>query len=142
MKDGIELFTKRIQHYFTADWVLLNNSKISPSLPSSEFKAREAELITKHLKPDDFLVLLDEKGKMADNFEISAMLQQQNLQARKQLVFLIGGAFGVAEEIKQRSNFVWSFSKLVFPHQLMRLMLAEQLYRACTIIKNEKYHHI
>ena len=141
VREGIEIFTGRLQHYFPTEWVLINNSKISPSLPPQEMKSKEADLVLKLLKPDDYLVLLDERGKIFTNAEVAQMLDAQNYQARKQMVFLIGGAYGVDQNIKDRSQATWSFSKLVFPHQLMRLMLAEQVYRACTILKNEKYHH-
>lgn len=93
------------------------------------------------LKPEDYLILLDEKGKDLSSVELAMLLQKKADTGIKKIVFLIGGAFGVDKAIQQRAQFTWSLSKLVFPHQLVRLILAEQLYRAGTILKNEKYHH-
>jgi 23S rRNA (pseudouridine1915-N3)-methyltransferase len=84
---------------------------------------------------------LDEKGKELSSPELAKFLQQRANEGNKNVVFLVGGAFGVDARIMKRANFTWSLSKLVFPHQLVRLILAEQLYRAATILRNEKYHH-
>jgi 23S rRNA (pseudouridine1915-N3)-methyltransferase len=86
-------------------------------------------------------VLLDEKGKQMSSTQLATFIEQRANSSIRQLVFLIGGAFGVDDLLKSRANFTWSLSPLVFPHQLVRLILAEQIYRACTIIRNEKYHH-
>ena len=86
-------------------------------------------------------ILLDEKGKNISSPQLANIIQQRANESCKQLVFLIGGAFGVDETIVQRANFTWSLSNLVFPHMLVRFMLAEQVYRACSILRNEKYHH-
>lgn len=93
------------------------------------------------LRKDDYLVLLDERGKQFSSEELAGFIQQRANESEKTLIFLIGGAFGVSQELMKRAHFTWSLSKLVFPHQLVRLMLAEQVYRACTILRNEKYHH-
>ncbi|MGN6353769.1 MAG: 23S rRNA (pseudouridine(1915)-N(3))-methyltransferase RlmH, partial [Parafilimonas sp.] len=85
--------------------------------------------------------LLDETGKQLTSVELSNFIEQKINAGERTIVFLIGGAFGVSNEIKQRADFIWSLSKLVFPHGLARLILAEQVYRACTILRNEKYHH-
>ena len=86
-------------------------------------------------------MLLDEKGKSLSSEGLATFLQTRANESTKKIVFLIGGAFGVDEKVKKRAQFVWSLSSLVFPHHLVRLILAEQLYRAATIIRNEKYHH-
>jgi 23S rRNA (pseudouridine1915-N3)-methyltransferase len=86
-------------------------------------------------------VLLDERGKELSSPKLAEFIQQRANESTRKLIFLIGGIYGVDEAIFKRANYTWSLSKLVFPHMLVRLMLAEQLYRACTIIKNEKYHH-
>jgi 23S rRNA (pseudouridine1915-N3)-methyltransferase len=138
---GIEDFTRRLNKYFPAQWHLIAPPKNAASLSESELKKAEAELVLQLLQKDDYLVLLDERGKQLSSPELAAFLQQRANESARQLVFLIGGAFGVDERIRQRANLCWSFSKLVFPHMLIRLMLAEQLYRACTILRNEKYHH-
>lgn len=116
--------------------------KNAASLSESELKKAESVLVLSQLQKDDFLILLDEKGKMISSVELSALLQQRTNESSKKLVFLIGGAFGVDASLRDRANFTWSLSKLVFPHMLVRLILAEQVYRACTIARNEKYHHL
>jgi 23S rRNA (pseudouridine1915-N3)-methyltransferase len=87
------------------------------------------------------LILLDEKGKMLSSPGLAKLIQQKANQSAHRIVFLIGGAYGVAEDIKAKAQFTWSLSELVFPHMLARLILAEQIYRACSILANEKYHH-
>lgn len=93
------------------------------------------------LDKDDYLILLDEKGKQLTSESLAEFIQARANESIKKVVFLIGGAFGVDDSIFKRANFKWSLSQLVFPHQLVRLILVEQVYRACTILKNEKYHH-
>ena len=110
-------------------------------MSETELKKKEGELVTGFLQKDDYLVLLDEQGRQLSSPELANFIQLRANESAKTIVFLIGGAFGVSDEVKKRANYQWSLSKLVFPHQLVRLMLAEQLYRACTIIRNEKYHH-
>ncbi len=141
VKLGIEIFTKRISHYYTVEWKLISSPKIAPSLSKEDLKKAESEIILNLLKPEDVLVVLDEKGKQFTSEQLAELIQFNANKSAKTLVFLIGGAFGVDEKIIKRANYVWSLSQLVFPHQLVRLILAEQVYRACTIIRNEKYHH-
>jgi 23S rRNA (pseudouridine1915-N3)-methyltransferase len=110
-------------------------------LSEMDLKKKEGETILEWLKKEDYLVLLDERGKSLTSPELAEFLQTRANESTKTIVFLIGGAFGVDESVVKRANAKWSLSKLVFPHQLVRLILAEQLYRACTILRNEKYHH-
>jgi len=142
IKEGVEDFTARIQKYYPAEWQIIAPPKNAASLSESELKKAESVLVLSQLQKDDFLILLDEKGKMISSVELSALLQQRANESSKKLVFLIGGAFGVDASLRDRANFTWSLSKLVFPHMLVRLILAEQVYRACTIARNEKYHHL
>ena len=93
------------------------------------------------LQNDDILIALDENGKQWNSQELAAFIQQKANESARNVIFLIGGAYGLHSDILKRCNYKWSLSKLVFPHQLVRLILAEQIYRACTIIRNEKYHH-
>lgn len=140
VKSGVEEFTKRISHYYPVDWLIIAPPKSSQGTPA-DMQKREAELILAQLKKDDHLVLLDERGKQFTSETLAGFIQQKANESVKQLTFLIGGAYGVDEAITKRADFKWSLSQLVFPHQLVRLILAEQIYRACTIIRNEKYHH-
>ena len=138
IKEGVDQFTKRIGHYYPLDWQLIMPSKLTAP---SQIKKAEAASILKALTPTDVLILLDEKGKMLSSPGLAKLIQQKANQSAQKLVFLIGGAYGVAEEVKTRAQFTWSISELVFPHMLVRLILAEQIYRACSILANEKYHH-
>lgn len=142
LKEGIFDFTQRINKYFKTDWLIIPSTKNAPSLSESGLKKAEAELILTQIEKDDFLILLDERGKLMSSPQVAQFLQQRANESNKQLVFIIGGAFGVDKLISERANLVWSLSPLVFPHMLVRLILSEQLYRACTILRNEKYHHI
>lgn len=141
VKEGIEEFTKRIGRYYPVEWKILPPAKQTINTIESEVKKQESMTVLNALHKDDYLVLLDERGKQFSSLHLASFIESRANSSVKQLIFLIGGAFGVDESVAARAGFVWSFSQLVFPHQLMRLMLAEQLYRACTIIRNEKYHH-
>ena len=141
VKEGVEIFTKRICHYYAADWQIIATPKNAATLQSDDLKKKEGEAILNLLQKDDFLVLLDERGKNIPSEQLAALIQQQANNSNKKMIFLIGGAYGVSDAVMQRANFKWGLSQLVFPHQLVRLILAEQVYRACTINKNEKYHH-
>jgi len=138
IKEGVDQFTKRIGHYYPIDWQLISPSKLTDP---AQIKKAEAVSILKALASSDILILLDEKGNMLSSPGLAKLIQQKANQSAQRLVFLIGGAYGVDDEIKTRANFTWSISALVFPHMLVRLLLAEQIYRACSILANEKYHH-
>ena len=118
-----------------------NKGRAYHSDGEKDLKKKEGEIIINLLQKDDYLVLLDERGKMPDSEDLAGFIQTRANEGTKTMLFLIGGAFGVSEEVKKRANYQWALSKLVFPHQLVRLILAEQIYRACSINRNEKYHH-
>ena len=141
-KPGIEDFSKRITKYFAAEWLLIAPPKNAASLSEKDLKKAEAESILALVQKEDYLVLLDERGKMLSSPALAQLLQQRANESTRRMVFLIGGAFGVDEQVSNRANLIWSLSALVFPHMLVRLILAEQVYRACTILRNEKYHHV
>lgn len=141
VKPGIEDFSRRIQKYFVLEWTIIAPPKNAGLLSESDLKKKEAEIVLSMLGKDDQLVILDENGRMLDSPGLADLIQQKANESVKTLIFLIGGAYGVDAALLSRSNFKWSLSKLVFPHQLVRLILSEQLYRACTILRNEKYHH-
>ena len=141
VKEGIELFTKRITHYYPIEWKIFPNAKIVSSMNEEQIKKAEASALLSALQNDDVLVALDENGKQLNSIELANFIQQKANESTKNIIFLIGGAYGIHESVLKRCDFKWSLSKLVFPHQLVRLILAEQIYRACTIIRNEKYHH-
>jgi 23S rRNA (pseudouridine1915-N3)-methyltransferase len=141
VSEGISIFTKRIQAYFPVQWQIIAGPKNAGKMTEQELKQKEADLVISLLKKEDYLVLLDERGKQLNSEGLALFLQQRANESEKKVIFLIGGAYGVGKILLERAHFTWSLSSLVFPHQLVRLILAEQVYRACTILRNEKYHH-
>jgi 23S rRNA (pseudouridine1915-N3)-methyltransferase len=139
VKQGVEEFTKRISKYHPVEWKIIGPAKQTSN--EEVIKKQEAVTIFHFVQKDDYLVLLDEKGKRLTSPDLAKLIEARGNSSTKNLIFLIGGAFGVEQQVKERANFTWSLSSLVFPHQLVRLILAEQVYRACTINRNEKYHH-
>ncbi|HVF96888.1 MAG TPA: 23S rRNA (pseudouridine(1915)-N(3))-methyltransferase RlmH [Flavisolibacter sp.] len=141
VKAGVDEFTKRLSNYFLADWKIIPAPKNAGLLPEADLKKREGDTILSLLKEGDYLVALDERGRLVSSEGLANLLQQRANESTRQLVFLIGGAFGLDQKVLKAAKFQWSLSHLTFPHQLVRLILAEQVYRACTILQNEKYHH-
>jgi len=141
VKNGIETFSKRINNYFRLDWEIIPPLKHAGKMSVDEIKKNEGEIILAKIQKDDFLIALDERGVQLSSEGLARQVQHCANNSAKRAVFLIGGAFGIHDAVLKRADFKWSLSKLVFPHQLVRLILAEQVYRACTILKNEKYHH-
>ena len=141
IKSGVEEFTHRISKSYKVEWNLVPVPKNAGMLSEMDLKKKEGEMILSFLGKDDYLVALDERGKQLSSEGLADFIQKRSNESVKNLIFLIGGAFGLDDSILKRANFKWSLSQLVFPHQLVRLILAEQVYRACTILKNEKYHH-
>ncbi|WP_017792528.1 23S rRNA (pseudouridine(1915)-N(3))-methyltransferase RlmH [Leucobacter salsicius] len=135
--DGIDRYEKRLRKPFDATWQLLPHS----AREGDAARAEESERILAKVDRSAFLVLLDERGKNVDSPALAATLQGA-FDAGRPVVVAIGGAYGVSDEVRGRADFVWSLSKLVFPHQLVRLILAEQLYRAQEIAGGRPYHHV
>jgi 23S rRNA (pseudouridine1915-N3)-methyltransferase len=133
-------FTSRAQHYFDTEWLILPATKNS-SAPEALQKQEEGERILKAIKKEDYVVLLDERGNTMGSQTLAEFFEKHQIAGTKKIIVVIGGAFGVSKEVLARANFTLALSKLIFPHQLARLILIEQLYRAGTIIRGEKYHH-
>jgi 23S rRNA (pseudouridine1915-N3)-methyltransferase len=141
VQEGVDEFTKRISHYFPCEWKIISPPKNAASISHAEQKDVESRSLLDALDPVDYVVLLDERGRMLSSTRLAEIIAERALNGAKKVHFVIGGAFGVNDELRKRADLVWQLSQLVFPHQLVRLILAEQVYRACTILKNEKYHH-
>jgi len=141
VKPGVEDFTKRVSKYFKLEWSILPVPKNAGMLSEMDLRKKEAETVFNWLKESDYLVALDENGKELTSVQFSEFIQARANSSVKNIVFLIGGAYGLDKSVLAKADQVISLSALTFPHQLVRLILAEQLYRACTILKNEKYHH-
>lgn len=133
--DGISRYERRLRAPFKLDWQFVPYSSFS----GDRARRDESTELLKRIAPQDYVILLDETGKNIDSPSLSHKLEQLTIQ--NQIVFIIGGAYGVDERIKQRANFIWSLSGLVFPHMLVRLILIEQIYRAQEISKGGPYHH-
>ncbi|MCC6517053.1 MAG: 23S rRNA (pseudouridine(1915)-N(3))-methyltransferase RlmH [Chitinophagales bacterium] len=136
---GYTEFLKRIEKFTNIEIVEIQ--EIKSQSQAKQLKSLEAEKILNRLKPDDFLILLDEKGKYFTSVEFASYLQKKDNQATKKLIFLIGGAYGFDDKIYERANDKLSLSSMTFSHQLIRLIFMEQLYRAYTIIHNFPYHN-
>ncbi len=136
----IDDYVERIGHYMPFEITVIPDLKNTKSLSESQQKEREGELILKQLQPQDLLVLLDEHGKELRSIELAQWLQKRQATG-KRIVFAIGGAYGFSSAVYERADEQLSLSKMTFSHQMVRLIFTEQLYRACTIIKGEPYHH-
>lgn len=143
LQDGVNEYLKRISKYANINIVELSDEAI-PENPSSKevehIKLLEAEKIKKQIKPQDYVVSLDLRGKELTSEDFATKIQDISTKGFGTIDFIIGGTVGLADEIVTNSNFVFSFSKLTFPHQLIRLFLSEQIFRAFKILNNEKYH--
>ena len=136
-----DLYLSRIKKYSSFEIITLPDLKNSDSVPVREQKIKEGKKILQTLGPDDYVVLLDEKGKEFRTLEFSQWMGRTFMISRKRLVFVIGGPWGFSDELYGRADFRISLSKMTFPHQLVRLLFLEQLYRVFTILRGEPYHH-
>lgn len=136
VSEGIGRYEKRLQRPFETSWQILPHS----AREGDAARADESARLLAKISDEDYVVLLDERGTNLDSPSLSSYLLS-SLQRSQPVVMIIGGAYGVDESIQQRANLIWSLSKLVFPHQLVRLILAEQIYRAQEIAGGRPYHH-
>ena len=141
IQEGIQYYFKKIRHYHPIELILLQTQKKTATTDVERTKMQEEELILKRLQQHHYLVLLEERGRNYTSVQWSQQFQQCMNQGVKTLVLLIGGSYGVTEVIRRKANQCWSLSPLVFPHQLVRLIVAEQTYRSISILNNLPYHH-
>ena len=137
---GIEDYAERIGHYMPFNITTIPELKNTKNLSEEQQKQAEGELILKQIQPQDTVVLLDEHGREMRSVEFARWLEQKRNTARR-LVFIIGGPYGFSQAVYARANEQLSLSRMTFSHQMVRLVFTEQIYRACTIIKGEPYHH-
>lgn len=142
LAEGIDIYVKRLKNYAAFDINTINVPKAVRQRSVGEQKTEEARLISGQIGTDDQVILLDENGKEMGSVEFSGFIAQKQNASVKRLVFVIGGPFGFDEQIYKRANARLSLSRMTFSHQMVRLFFTEQLYRAFTILKGEKYHHI
>ena len=137
----IEEYRKRINYYLPFEMQIIVDIKKGRNLSDKEQKKQEGEKILKWLQPSDQVILLDEKGKHYSSVEFARQIEKKLLSTSKRLVFVVGGAYGFSDEVRERANEKVSLSSMTFTHQMVRLVFAEQLYRAMTILHNVPYHH-
>ena len=137
---GIDDYTSRIGHYMPFAITVIPELKNTKALSEAQQKEREGELILRQIQDGDHVVLLDEHGKERRSIEFASWLEKKSQNVRR-LVFVIGGAYGFSDSVYQRGNEKVSLSQMTFSHQMVRMIFVEQVYRACTIIKGEPYHH-
>ena len=137
----MDLYTSRIKKYSVFEILTIPELKNTKNMPVQEQKIKEATKILQSIVDDDYVILLDEKGKEFRTVEFSVFLDKLFFLPKKRIVFIIGGPWGFSEDVYSRADYKLSLSKLTFPHQLVRLLFLEQLYRVFTIIKGESYHH-
>jgi len=138
LKVGIDIYLNRLKHYAKVEYLELPDVAVKERTKQKE---KEGELILKQLKGEDVLILLDEKGKNPSSREFADFFQKKMNGGTRSLCLVIGGAYGFSDEVYNRAESLLSFSKMTFSHEMIRLMLVEQVYRAFTIIKGESYHH-
>ena len=135
------IYSSRIAKYNSIETITLPDLKHTKSMPIDEQKLKEGKQMLQVINNDDFVVVLDEKGKEMRTIELAEWIKKIFMLPIKRLVFIIGGAWGFSDEIYNRADYKMSLSKLTFPHQLVRLIFLEQLYRVFTVLKSEPYHH-
>jgi 23S rRNA (pseudouridine1915-N3)-methyltransferase len=138
---GLAIFHKRLKNYLPFAWTILPDVRVKFSQPEL-LKKEEGRLVLSKLTPDDYLVLLDERGREFTSPELAQWLERRLSASHRRLIFLIGGAFGFSPELYARADEQIALSRLTFSHQMARLFLLEQLYRAMTILRNEPYHNL
>lgn len=141
IKEAVDLYASRIKKYSAFEIITLTDLKNSKNMSVQEQKMKEGKRIIQSITIDDFIILLDERGKELRTVEFSGWIEKIFMLPKKRIVFVIGGPWGFSEEVYGRADFSMSLSRMTFPHQLVRLLFLEQLYRVFTIIKGEPYHH-
>ena len=137
VEEGIKEYLKRIPPQYKTEFCILADVKLTKTSSVEIVKRKEAEILEKHISKPDFIIVLDEKGKSFDSIGFANFLKNTG----KNICFIIGGVYGVDDSIRKKADLILSFSDFTFTHQIIRLLLAEQLYRAITIIEGKKYHY-
>ena len=141
LKERMDIYEKRLKHFIPFESRIIPDIKGAKNMREAQIKQKEGEKILEKLEQGDFLMLLDERGKQFDSLVFADKLEQQFQLSHKRIIYLIGGAYGFSDEVYARANGRWSLSKLTFSHQMVRLFVLEQLYRAISIQRGLPYHH-
>lgn len=141
VKEGLEMYSGRISRYVPFSVTEIPELKNVSALSVEQIKKKEAELILRHVRQQDELVLLDERGQRRTSLAFASWLEDRMSRGGRDLVFVVGGAYGFGTQVYERADALISLSEMTFSHQIVRTIFAEQLYRAFTIIRGEPYHH-
>lgn len=141
VKAGMDIYVSRLRHYIPFSVVEIPELKNVSALNRDQIKSREGELILRNIRPGDDVILMDERGKQYSSVELAKVLQDKISYIGKDIVFVIGGAYGFSEAVYSRADSKISLSRMTFSHQMVRAIFAEQIYRAFTIMRGEPYHH-
>ena len=141
VRQGLDIYVSRLKHYIPFSIVEIPELKNVSALSRDQIKSKEGELILKNIRQADDVILLDERGKEYSSVELARIIQDKISYEGKDIVFVIGGAYGFSDAVYKRSNSKLSLSRMTFSHQMVRAIFAEQIYRAFTIMRGEPYHH-
>lgn len=141
VRQGMDIYVSRLKHYIPFSVTEIPELKNVSALTAAQIKVKEGELILKQVRPGDDLILLDERGRQYTSIELAKVLQDKISYSGKDIVFVIGGAYGFSEAVYSRADSKISLSKMTFSHQMVRAIFTEQIYRAFTIMRGEPYHH-
>lgn len=141
VREGLDIYVSRLKHYIPFNVIEIPELKNVSALTRDQIKTREGELILKNIRPTDDLILLDERGKEYTSVELAKVIQDKISYAGKDMVYVIGGAYGFSDEVYRRADSKISLSRMTFSHQMVRAIFVEQIYRAFTIMRGEPYHH-
>ena len=142
LQEGIDIYLKRLKNYVPYEVKTLPEIKQAHSLSIPQLQQAEAKLLLQEFSPTEKIILLDENGKSYTSVQFSEQIEKWQLQSNKQVTLVIGGAYGFSENIYQRADGMLSLSAMTFSHQMVRLLLVEQVYRAYSILNHSPYHHI
>ena len=141
VRQGLDIYVSRLKHYVPFSITEIPELKNVSALTKDQIKTREGELILKNIRNTDDVIMLDERGKEYSSMELARILQDKMTYGGRDIVYVIGGAYGFSDAVYSRANSKLSLSRMTFSHQMVRAIFAEQIYRAFTIMKGEPYHH-
>lgn len=141
VRQGLDIYVSRLKHYVPFSIIEIPELKNVSALSKEQIKIREGELILKNIRNTDDVILLDERGKEYSSMELAGVIRDKMTYGGRDIVYVIGGAYGFSDAVYARANSRLSLSRMTFSHQMVRAIFAEQIYRAFTIMKGEPYHH-
>ncbi len=141
LDQGVKDYVQRINHYTSLQIIEIQDLKKTKGLPRQKIMELEGEKILKNIQAEEFVILLDERGKQLSSVGLAGLIEEKTMQSHKSIVYVTGGAFGYDKKVYDRANMLLSVSKMTFSHQVIRILFLEQLYRAFTLINGQPYHH-